>query len=122
MTSFQYLNHICSFEINTTLGLAPPCYSTHPMLHFQNTAHGGALTIKWLSSLLHSTSILSCATIDSMHYRDLPSYPLSVCVELSWLLVGILHGVPNEPYPQLCHKIKMVVICGELCTESLWGG
>ena len=28
----------------------------------------------------------------------------------------------NEPYPQLCHKIKMAAIDGGLCTESLWGG
>ena len=30
--------------------------------------------------------------------------------------------VLNGPYPQLRHKIKMAVIVGGLCTESLWRG
>ena len=36
--------------------------------------------------------------------------------------LAINEKLPNGPYLQLCHKIKMAAIFGRLCTESLWRG
>ena len=33
-----------------------------------------------------------------------------------------LSTISNEPYLRLCHKIKMAMIGGGLCTEILWRG